>query len=124
MDKRREPRFVADQSVTVTLLRDPETRVPARVKDSSGRGLGLVSSLPVLPGTALKIEMDDSVILGEAVYCRKDRDYWFIGVELNQVLAGLAELGRRLQEFSAELSGRQAVYALEHRHAENRQQNQ
>ena len=120
MDKRREPRFVSDQSVTITLLRDPETRVAARVQNSSGRGLGLLSSSPVPPGTALKIEMEDSVILGEAVYCRKDSDWWFIGVELNQVLAGLAELGRRLQEFSAELSGRQAVYASEHSYAENR----
>lgn len=112
MDKRREPRFVADQAVTITMLRDPENRMPARVKDSSGRGLGLELLSAVPPGTALKIEMEDSVILGEAVYCRKDKDTWFVGVELNQVLAGLAELGRRLQEFSVNVAATPTVNGL------------
>ena len=102
MDQRREPRFVADQAVTIVLLRDPETRVPATVINASSRGLGLTTTSAIPPGTALKIQIQDSLILGEAVYCRQEPHSWFIGVELNQVLVGLAELGRRLQEFAPE----------------------
>src|SRR2546426_12913 len=100
MEQRREPRFVADQTVTITLLRDPEIRLSATVTDVSKGGLRLIAASPVTPGTAVKIEKDDSIILGEAVYCRQEPEFCVIGVELNQVLAGLAELGRRLQEYA------------------------
>ncbi len=100
MDHRREPRFVADQPVTITLLRYPEIRLSATVTNASGRGLRLIASSPVSPGTAVKIEKEGSLILGEAVYCRQEPEFCVIGVELNQVLAGLAELGRRLQEYA------------------------
>ena len=43
-------------------------------------------------GAPLRIEFDDSIVLGEAIYCRDDRDGHFIGVELDQVLVGLTEL--------------------------------
>ena len=46
----------------------------------------------------MKIEKDDALILGEAVYCRQEPECCVIGIELNQVLAGLNELARRLQE--------------------------
>jgi hypothetical protein len=108
-DQRREPRFAANQQVTVTLLRDPQSRMPARVRDSSGRGLGLETPLPIPPGSALKIEIDDGIVLAEAVYCREEQGCCFIGVELNQVLAGLAELGRCLQELTSESRSRSEV---------------
>jgi hypothetical protein len=99
-DQRREPRFAADQVVAVTLLRHPEVRMAGRVKDCSGRGLGLETPLPIQPGSALKIEIEDEIILAEAVHCHQEKGYCLIGVELNQVLAGLAELGRCLEELT------------------------
>ena len=119
MDQRREVRFAANQVVVVTLLRHPETRMAGRVKDYSGRGLGLETPLPIRPGSALKIEIDDAMILGEAVYCREEQGYSFIGVELNQVLAGLAELGRCLEELTP-VSG-QAIDAPEYGQAKHHQ---
>jgi hypothetical protein len=120
MDKRREPRFVADQTVTVTLLREPQASIVAKVQNYSGRGLGLITATAISPGTALRIVMDDAMILGEAVYCRQELDHCYVGIELNQVLAGLAELGRRLQEFSPSGSGGETVYASDHRDEKNR----
>jgi hypothetical protein len=104
MEQRREPRFQADQPVVLTVLTEPETRLTARVKDASGRGLGLVTASPVAPGSAIRIELDNSMVLGEAIYCRKERDGHFVGVELDQVLVGLTELGRNLAAFSPEIA--------------------
>jgi hypothetical protein len=101
MDKRREPRFEADQPVVVTVLSEPQTRMDARVKNASGRGLGLVTPSPVPPGAAVRIEIDDAIVLGESIYCRHDREGHFIGVELDQVLVGLTELGRNLSAFAS-----------------------
>jgi hypothetical protein len=104
MDKRRDPRFQADQPVVVTVLSDPQIRMDARVKDASGRGLGLVTPAPVVPGAAIRIELDDTIVLGEAIYCRDEPDGYFIGVELDQVLVGLTELSRNLAAFAPEFA--------------------
>ncbi len=104
MEQRREPRFQADQPVVVTVLNDTEIRLEARVRDASGRGLGLLSPVPVPPGAAIRIEMEDSIVLGEAIYCRREREGHFIGIELDQVLVGLTELGKTLSAFGPELA--------------------
>jgi hypothetical protein len=104
MEQRREPRFQADQPVVVTVLTEPPIRMEARVKNSSGRGLGLMTARPVPPGAAVRIEIDDAAVLGEAIYCRRDREGHFIGVELDQVLVGLTELGRNLAAFTSDLA--------------------
>src|SRR5690348_4724171 len=104
MEQRREPRFQADQPVVVTVLRDPQIRMEAWVKNASGRGLGLVMAQAVPPGAAIRIEIDDSIVLGEAIYCRRERDGHFIGIELDQVLVGLTELGRNLASFTTDVA--------------------
>jgi PilZ domain len=104
MDQRREPRFEADQPVVVTVLTEPQSRMDARVRNASGRGIGLVTQRTISPGAAIRIELDDAIVLGEAIYCRDDRDGHFIGVELDQVLVGLTELGRNLAAFAPEFA--------------------
>ena len=116
MENRREPRFEADQIVGITVLGESEAQLEARVKNASGRGLALETAGPVLPGTALKIEFKDSVVLGEAVYCRNGKSTYLVGVELDQVLCGLTELGKKLQEFAGgNLSGGQVAHTLNDR---------
>lgn len=102
MEQRREPRFEADQWVMVTVLAAKPTRMRARVRNASGRGLGLITSAPVPAGSAIRIEIDDSLVLGEAIYCRSDQNTHFVGVELDQVLVGLTELGRKLSAYDPE----------------------
>lgn len=92
----------------------------ATVTNASGRGVGLVAPQEIPPGTAIKIEMDDALILGEAVYCKNQGPSWLIGVELNQVLTGLSELGRRLQEYAAPSLGGQRTDTVDQRHTQNR----
>jgi PilZ domain len=103
MDQRREPRFEADQPVVVTVLTEPQVRMVGRVRNASGRGLGLIVPEPVAPGAPIKIEIEDALVLGEAIYCRAETDAHFIGVELDQMLVGLTELGRMLSAFDPEV---------------------
>ena len=104
MDQRREPRFKADQPVVVTVLSEPEIRMQGRVVNASGRGLGLITPIPLPAGSAIRIEMEDSMVLGEAIYCRSDAAGHFVGVEMDQVLVGLTELSRTLTALSAEMA--------------------
>ena len=108
MKERRGPRFEANQPVWIPLFGDPDIQLPARVKNVSGRGLGLELDGPVATGSALKLVLDDTLLLGEVMYCRKDEASYYIGVELEQTLAGLAELGIAVQGFNAELAGEES----------------
>ena len=92
MDKRHELRFATDQAITITVLGEQNTAYPARVKDISGRGLGIATAVPIRAGAAIAIEFQDSRMLGEVVYCRLAGDSFFLGVELQQVVDGLRQL--------------------------------
>ncbi len=102
MNQRREPRFEVDQAVELTILTEPRTRLEARVRNASGRGLGLTVSRPVQAGVPVRIELDDGMVLGEAIYCRGEQDGFFVGIEMDQVLVGLTELGRKLTAWENE----------------------
>jgi hypothetical protein len=103
MEQRREHRVPTEQSVSLTVLGDPETHITAKIKNTSSRGLGLVSPDPVPAGAAVKIEIGDSIFLGEVMYCETLESGNFLGVELTEVLSGLAALSRMAQQFAEEL---------------------
>jgi hypothetical protein len=99
MEHRREGRIPIEQPIVLTLLGEPEIRLAASVKNASPRGIGVVIAAPVNPGAAVKIEIGDSIFLGEATHCRTTEDGYFVGIELTEVLTGLAALSKLAQEF-------------------------
>jgi hypothetical protein len=103
MNQRRDYRFAVDEPVIVTILGEQDIRQTGTVSDASGRGLGLVMECPVPSGTALKIHIDDSILLGEVMYCRSTDRGYFIGVQLFEMLSGLREIGRMSNDFVAQL---------------------
>jgi hypothetical protein len=54
----------------------------------------LLLSGRVSPGDAVKIDIDDDLLLGEICYCETQGADFIVGVELDQALAGLSELAR------------------------------
>jgi len=121
MDQRRESRLEADQAVVVTVLGKQELKQTALVRNASGRGLAVEMPREVAPGAALKIELDDAIVLGEAVYCKEEKGGYLVGVELDQVLCSLSQLGRKLQEFADLQSGRQVPHTMEKRKGQHRE---
>ena len=115
MEPRRETRLVLDQSVTLTILGNPEVHRTAKVRNISGRGLGLEMAYPVGIGCAMKIELPDAILLAEAMYCRAENSAYYVGVELHQALGGLSGLSRAFRAFAEEPSGPECAYAEEHR---------
>ena len=103
MEHRRDPRVPTEQPVSLTVLGNPEIRMQSTVKDASGRGLGLLCPERVPSGAALKIEFGDTLFLGEAMYCETSEIGYLVGVELTQVLSGLAALSRMAEAFKSEL---------------------
>ena len=103
MDQRRDPRFVVDQPVFVTVLGDSERLHKGRIRNESGRGL-LIEVIHEVPmRTALRIDVNNSILLGEVVYCQGGNGLFLLGVKLDQVLCGLAELDMQLLEFAPDI---------------------
>jgi hypothetical protein len=103
MENRRVDRVPVEKPIVLTILGDPEIRLVANVKNASPRGIGIVTSESLLTGAAVKIEIGDSIFLGEVMYCRPMDPGFFAGIELTQVLTGLAALSRLAQEFHEQL---------------------
>lgn len=99
MEQRAEVRFAIDQPVAVVVLDGKEIRETARVRNVSAAGLQLVSDCVIPAGSAIKIELDNSLALGEVMYCVSEGGHSVLGVRLEHVLNGLAELQRKLLEF-------------------------
>jgi hypothetical protein len=113
MNQRRESRTSANQSVWVTLYEAVETRICGRIRNVSGRGLGLELDQRIGVGTAIRIDLEDSMLLGEVIYCRPETDgVFYAGVELEQALNGLAALGEMLRGFSDEPSASEPADAV------------
>ena len=102
MERRREPRLKPQQPVVVTILDHCGKLLDAVVQDVSGRGLGLQVTQPIEVGKALKIQLENAMILGESVYCQAAGTGFYVGVELDQILDSLTSLARSLEEFSSE----------------------
>jgi hypothetical protein len=99
MESREEARFEVDQEVTVTLLGEVETALRGKVVNLSGKGVCLLSGQELPSGSALKIELGDTLVLGEVAYCRRQENVYYAGIELNQALyhtQHLAALAQRL----------------------------
>lgn len=101
MDSRAEPRFPADTKVKVTLLQGGPAGVSGQVVNMSGRGLKLFVGRPLPAGAAVKVEANDTLLLGEIVYCRAEAGGFAVGLQLKHALFHLRELAR----LSAELMG-------------------
>ena len=119
MNQRREPRFEIEQPLWVTLIGEPDIRLPARIKNLSARGIGLEMQGPVAAGSPLKFELDDTLVLGEVIFCRDDGNCFYVGVELQQALCGLRDLAQALRGFTDSPSGPEQADTVKHRRYQN-----
>lgn len=114
MNQRREVRFAVDQPVDVVVFGPPDVQMPGKIHNASGRGLGLRLEHRVAPGSALKINLADGILLGEVIYCRAQEEGWYAGIELEHALFSLTELAEALRGFTDEPLGREHQDALHH----------
>jgi hypothetical protein len=97
MERRQRPRYETDQQVSVTVLGQPEQKLAGWIVNKSGSGMRLEVPRPLAAGTLVKIEWEDTLLLGEAVYSEPYGDGYAAGVKLEHVLVGTESLARLAQ---------------------------
>ena len=92
VERRREPRFEAQKRIILTLLGESNTTLPAMTVDMSGNGMAFVVNRAIPLGALVKVESDDSLILGEICHCSPQSNGFLVGLEIKQWLGNLEEL--------------------------------
>jgi hypothetical protein len=100
MDRRREPRIRAYETVNLTVLGESGYSTSANAIQLSPHGMRLVVDRPIHVNAAIKVVCDDWLGLGEVCYCRQEREHYVVGLQLEQALVGLEDLALRTRDLS------------------------
>jgi hypothetical protein len=95
----RDVRFSSRQPVSLTILdgqsNDGDSRIAAFMENISGRGLSLVTGSKVPLGSAVRVDVNDNLLLGEVCHSAQTGPSEFVcGVRLEQALTSVNDLSR------------------------------
>lgn len=94
MQERRAHPRIPTTSIAVTILSDESLRVRATIVDRSATGLGLALTAPLIPGTPVKIELDNELLLCEVTHCVRQEGSFRAGLIIKHSVGHLADLDR------------------------------
>jgi len=97
VDRRIHERYPTDFQVRVTAVEDPDFSASGQVIDISESGMGIYLPLQFMPGTVVRLTMDDSVLYGFVAHSTPERSYFRTGIEVVQVLIGGSDLSQLLK---------------------------
>jgi hypothetical protein len=86
MEYRRDPRFLANQPVSVTDLESSSPPQHGELVDFSNLGVRLLVPCRLSPGTAIKVQWAGTFLLGEVVYCWAAEGGFHAGLRLEDAL--------------------------------------
>ena len=93
MERRKKPRLKVTQPVTLLALDARRSRlIEACVMDISGNGVKVRSPIRLACDTQVKIEGEDTLMLGKVCRCEAYDGAYVIGIQLSNPLPSLIEL--------------------------------
>ena len=116
VERRKKSRIKLETNLTIEILGDHpplyqgSNKIPGLMVDVSTDGMRFLSPVDVEPGTAIRIDRESEMILGEVCYAEPHSDDQFhLGILFRQVLAHLRDLEpllRCLQGFEEDAQAR------------------
>ncbi len=97
MDRRLKDRNPAHFPVRVTEVQNPACSTAAQLSDISEYGVCVALPFGITPGTAVRLNMMDSVMFGFVAYSGREGPLFRTGIEIEQVLIGGSDLSRLLR---------------------------
>jgi hypothetical protein len=94
-ERRSELRLKADAPARVEILGEHRGLAgEGRILDISGRGILVRVPFPIACGSTVRIESEDTLLLGEVCRAEANGSEWRIAVRVRHSLSGMAELAR------------------------------
>ena len=91
-DQRQDQRHELNQSATVRVLGTASQVLHGEIRNVSNGGTQVRLDQPIQYASLVAIDYGDNRLLGEVVYCEKDRAGWLVGIRIEHALLGLAAL--------------------------------
>jgi hypothetical protein len=88
VDRRYHERHPADLQVRVSEVDTPEFSASGQIVDLSQSGIGVYLPLQFTPGSAVRLNIKDSVLYGFVSYSTPERSFFRTGIEVVQALIG------------------------------------
>jgi hypothetical protein len=88
VDRRLHERHPADLQVRVSEVDTPEFSASGQIVDLSQSGIGVYLPLQFTPGSAVRLNIKDSVLYGFVSYSTPERSFFRTGIEVVQALIG------------------------------------
>lgn len=97
--ERRDFRFETNQLISLTILgkysREADVHLSACMVNVSGRGVSLTTEFSVPANSAVRLDVNDNILLGEVCHSRRTGPSEFIcGVRLEQTLTAVGDLSK------------------------------
>lgn len=97
MNRRIQERHPADFQVRVTEVDTPELSASGQAFDVSQSGISVYLPLQMKTGSAVRLNINDSVLFGFVSHSEPERSYFRTGIEVLQVLVGGSDLSQLLK---------------------------
>lgn len=91
-DQRQTQRHESNRPVIVSVLGAASQIFHGELRNVSEGGAQILLDQPVRYASLVTIDYDDNRLLGEVVYCQKERANWLVGIRVEHALLGLATL--------------------------------
>ena len=102
MEQRKQVRVPVQRPVKLTVLGDSPMEMEGYLSNISGRGLRMTLSEAIPVNAAIRVDVDNSMLLGEVCYCEPFGGQWAVGLEMEQSLSDLSGLCRLVERLMME----------------------
>ncbi len=103
VERRIHERHPVGLQVRVTEVAHPELSASGQAIDLSKSGLSVYLPLQFTCGSAVRLNIKDSVLVGFVAYAEPDRSYFRTGIEVVQGVIGGSDLSQLLKEILEEV---------------------
>lgn len=103
MERRQHPRIPVNTPVRFTTLLGDCIIADGHLEQLSGAGARVASPVPLQPGTPLRLDLPDTLLLGECVHCQPVNGGFTLGIHLEHSLGNVGELRRLMSALMKEV---------------------
>jgi hypothetical protein len=95
-EQRKAKRHQVRLSAIVSVIGTSAPVIRCEIQNISESGVQIWADQPLHYASLVRIEYDDSLILGEVVYSKPEQAGWLVGIHAEHALFGLTALARAL----------------------------
>ena len=119
MEQKNTFHYDPSQTVTVRLLSElnpANAELPARIVNLTSKHVTLSAERSVRLTTAIRVDLDGGLLLGEVSDCKAEDDRFQVTVDVEQVIPSLSNLAKLMEAVMCASRAERPAHAADRRH--------